>query len=415
MESLRNKRAACRSVFTRVANNLTSLLADSNRDPVETEAAWEQLHVKMDYLRESDDEIMDKLLEEETSEETMLQELEGTEKYVATFTQLKVRYSRFVIKPSEEVNSDANSDFTKRQRKIMKLPKIELKKFDGSIRDWLPFWSQFEKIHTDETIALEDKFQYLIFATVPNSKARDVIEGFPPTAGNYSEAVNRLKTRFGRDDLLIEFYVRELLKLVLRNDGTHSKNEIASLYDKLETQIRSLQTLGVNTDMCAAMLYPLVESSLPEEFLRAWQRSSDFAAASSNSMNSRLDKLMKFLRSEVENEERITLAIEGFSLSNDEKFKKPRSKVETKTSTASGLINSGITSFSKCTFCDGNHAAEQCFKSQKMTLDEKKKCLIDKRACFRCAKIGHQGHRCKIKLKCVLYVGLDILSICALI
>ncbi|XP_031349093.1 uncharacterized protein LOC116175123 [Photinus pyralis] len=90
MESLRNKRAACRSVFTRAANNLTSLLADSNRDPVETEAAWEKLHVKMDNLRKSDDEIMDKLLEEETSEETTLQELEGTEKYLATFTQLKV-------------------------------------------------------------------------------------------------------------------------------------------------------------------------------------------------------------------------------------------------------------------------------------------------------------------------------------
>jgi len=45
-----------------------------------------------------------------------------------------------------------------------------------------------------------------------------------------------------------------------------------SIYDKLETQLRALETLGVTTDMCAAMLFPLVESSLPEETLRIWQR-----------------------------------------------------------------------------------------------------------------------------------------------
>jgi len=34
---------------------------------------------------------------------------------------------------------------------------------------------------------------------------------------------------------------------------------LMSIYDKLETQLRALETLGVTTDMCAAMLFPLVE------------------------------------------------------------------------------------------------------------------------------------------------------------
>ncbi|XP_054286102.1 uncharacterized protein LOC129002380 [Macrosteles quadrilineatus] len=48
--------------------------------------------------------------------------------------------------------------------------------------------------------------------------------------------------------------------------------KLCRLYDKLETQLRALKTLGVTSDKYASMLYPLVESALPEETLRAWER-----------------------------------------------------------------------------------------------------------------------------------------------
>lgn len=77
-----------------------------------------------------------------------------------------------------------------------------------------------------------------------------------------------LKNRFGRDEVIVKFYVRELLSLVLQNAVKGNKrSSLASLYDKVECYIRALKTLGVTTDKCAAMLYPLVESSLPEEVL----------------------------------------------------------------------------------------------------------------------------------------------------
>ena len=39
------------------------------------------------------------------------------------------------------------------------------------------------------------------------------------------------------------------------------------IYDKLEMHIQALETLGVMTEMCTALLFPLVESSLPKETL----------------------------------------------------------------------------------------------------------------------------------------------------
>lgn len=156
----------------------------------------------------------------------------------------------------------------------LKLPKIELPTFNGVIKEWLPFWSQFNKIHGDQTIKNEDKFQLLLQAVVPGTRAGDLVRSFPSTAENYDKAIKCLKNRFGRDDIIVEFYVRKLLGLVFQNAVKREKKPLLShIYDKLESYIRALETLGVTTDKCEAMLYPLVESSLPEEILRAWQRS----------------------------------------------------------------------------------------------------------------------------------------------
>ncbi|GFW48160.1 uncharacterized protein TNCV_1614211 [Trichonephila clavipes] len=77
--------------------------------------------------------------------------------------------------------------------------------------------------------------------------------------------------RFGQEDVLIQVYVRELLKLVLQNAEVNKVN-LSSLYDKIEAQLRALESFGVTKEKYAAMLFPLVESCLPSEILRAWER-----------------------------------------------------------------------------------------------------------------------------------------------
>ncbi|CAG7659330.1 unnamed protein product, partial [Allacma fusca] len=127
---------------------------------------------------------------------------------------------------------------------------------------------------------------------------------------NYPKVVESLRQRFGRDDLLVEVYVRELLRLVLHNaSNPKEKVTITKLYDQLESHIRALDTLGVTSNKCAAMLYPLVESCLPEEVLRVWQRGSVSNSESPDDVSkNRLTKLLQFLRYEVEGEVRIRLA-----------------------------------------------------------------------------------------------------------
>ncbi|GFX95264.1 integrase catalytic domain-containing protein [Trichonephila clavipes] len=119
------------------------------------------------------------------------------------------------IKATLPVSGESQSTVISGTKKKFNLPKLEFRQFSGDIKDWLQFWSQFQHIHDYDEIAPKNKFQYLVQATANGLRAREVVESITATAANYVKAVESLKARFGRDDLLVEVYVRELLKLII--------------------------------------------------------------------------------------------------------------------------------------------------------------------------------------------------------
>ena len=70
-----------------------------------------------------------------------------------------------------------------------------------------------------------------------------------------------------RNDLLVEVYVRELLKFI---DFAYAKEKfsLTSLYGKLESYLIAHETLGFTNDKYAFRFYPMVESCFQVEFLK---------------------------------------------------------------------------------------------------------------------------------------------------
>ncbi|GFX59154.1 integrase catalytic domain-containing protein [Trichonephila clavipes] len=288
----------------------------------------------------------------------------------------------------------------------LRLPKIQFQQFSGELTDWLRFHNQFKRIHEDESIDDGDKFQYLIQATTPKSRARDVVESFPATPENYRKAFEYLRMRFGQEDVLIQVYVRELLKLVLQNTEIKKVN-LSSLYDKIEAQLRALESLGVTKEKYAAMLFPLVESCLPSEILRAWERYVSYSSDESGKED--LDSLMKFLSIEVSSEDRIKLASNSFD-SEKSNFKKKLGNLST-TATAADLFNSNFknrkdikfkNNNNNCIFCEKTHASENCCEAASMLYEVKKNAVIKRGVCYICLKKGHMSHSCRSDVKCII-------------
>ncbi|CAG9787636.1 unnamed protein product [Diatraea saccharalis] len=341
--------------------------------------------------------IIDNLIENEVTEDEITKELESAERYKAEFILAELEFTRFSSRPE---HSETTSKMTvKNGSTKVRLPKIELFKFDGDLENWLRFWSQFKKIHHDEELTGDDKFHYLLQSMMPGSRASDLVHSFPPTSENYEKVIESLKSRFGKTDLLVEVYIRKLLQLVVQSNiyKSQKKFQVTSLYDKLESHLRSLESLNVSKEACAPMLFPLVESSLPEELLRVWQRHCGPIPEPKD----QLRKLMEFLQVEAENEERIAMATRGFTQNSATEFKgkKANAIIEENTPTASGLI-AGDTKTVVCIFCDEDHDSSTCMKAKKMTLEERQNVVKNKRCCFRCLKVGHGFRKCRNNKKC---------------
>ncbi|KAJ8948594.1 hypothetical protein NQ318_007598 [Aromia moschata] len=380
MDIKKKQRKVIRTAFTKVANELNNLLASQDR---------------------TEEDL--RLIQADATEDDLLADMESCDIYEKTFTDLRFRCDSHLcidtklVAPDRKCVSDQWCYETYPGSSLRNLTVTSV--IGCPFAHWLP-WSQFKKVHEDSNINLEDNIAYWIQATVPGSRARQLVESFHAMGENYDKIVSGLKSRFGREDLQMEVYIRELLKLILNNATSKNKMDLSTLYDKIETQLRALETLGITSDKCAAMLFPLIESCLPEDLIRVWQRVGRRVKAtepgedmdSAQSLEVSLKDLMHFLKIEVENEQRISLASEGFGLTSSSSLSQKRAKhVATEAlPTAVGLVN-----------CDGSNS-DTCFKAQKCPLDHKKDILTKKRACFLCLKIGHQAKKCRGRLKCIV-------------
>lgn len=289
MEILARKRKPVRASFTKTFNAIVEELGKEMPDSeiIKLKSATvERLFNELNIL---DIEIL--AVEFKTDEEYE-REWASVEGYKEKMDLARMKIESFFSHQNgpNDLAASLSSSPTLNKRKL-KLPKIELKQFGGEVKDWLTFWSQFKRIHEDRDMENEDKFHYLSQATIHGSRARDIVESFPATGENYDKVIECLKNRFGREELLIEFYVRELLSLVIKNaTDQRGKLNISRLYDKLESYLRALESIGMTSDKYAAMLFPLVESCIPEELLKVWLRNHSNLNLQDNTYCEKLEK-----------------------------------------------------------------------------------------------------------------------------
>ena len=257
MDKLKKSRSIHRTSFTKAYTAFQTKLALERPDETKLQVALNILAAKSTNLDEINLEIYNKMMDDNDAEEDITQELEVADEYKTKLETAKVKVARVLqaVPRNTAAQTNRNSttpsdnggvaDAITENLKKFKLPKIELKKFNVDPKEWLQFWSIFKTIHDNASVSSEEKFQYLLQATVENSRASELVNSYPPTAANFTKVIESLKTRFGRDDLLVEVYVRELLKLVLNK----SRGSLSSVYDKLETHLRALESLGVTTEM----------------------------------------------------------------------------------------------------------------------------------------------------------------------
>ncbi|GFQ72061.1 transposable element Tc1 transposase [Trichonephila clavata] len=222
-------------------------------------------------------------------------------------------------------------------------------------RSWVSFWAQFCRIHEDESIMEEDKFKYVLSSLKPKTKARDIVENYPPSKDNYPKVIEHLMSRFGRKDLLIEVYIRDFL------------------------------ALGVPTYLVWDR-YILNREIKEEDPVLTKEKV--------------LENLMSFLRHEVEGEEHRVLAETAFG--SEIKRKDPHKQVQKDEPTAATLFANTSAGKICCVFCDRSHPSQDCQKLSSMNYENRKLQVMRQRCCLVCLKPGHMAKKCHSNVKSLI-------------
>ncbi|GFS99098.1 putative RNA-directed DNA polymerase from transposon X-element [Trichonephila clavipes] len=165
VESLKVKQRSLQSSFTMCCTSIEDALKRDTSLP-DLYALQRQIMDKFAGLDTIQEQILELLLEVETLSDEYEDDFNKAEKYCNKMNQLSAELEYAVNKSLNKLQSEA--EISQGNTRKFKLPKLELTRFSGDPKDFLNFWSQFEKIHIDSNIDDDDKMHYLIQCSVPS-------------------------------------------------------------------------------------------------------------------------------------------------------------------------------------------------------------------------------------------------------
>ena len=136
------------------------------------------------------------------------------------------------------------------------------------------FWDSFDSVvNHNEDLADVNKFAYLKGLLV--EPARSAISGFALMSANYNEAIDLLKRRCRKKNVIQKAHIQELMNIkpVVNDQDTE---KLWKLYDMCETNYLGLKALGVNQTAYSTIVVREVLEKLPKTFRLTMTRDKDY-------------------------------------------------------------------------------------------------------------------------------------------
>ena len=264
-----------------------------------------------------------------------------------------------------------------------RLPKLDLPKFGGNILEWQSFWDAYETaVHTNGTLSESEKFSYL--RAQLRDEALHTVMGFSLTNGNYTKALNLLKERYGQPHKIVQTYMQALVNIQPPTNTLHS---LRNFYDKTETYVRGLESLGQTEESYGGLLVPVMLGKLPAEVKRNITRG-----------HGSTDWNLGDLRRAIWTELNIMDAGKTSYLTMEE-MQTSTMLTNTRPSVKNTARNTETDQRGKykCPYCKGDHYANDC--TTVTDPGERMKIVKRDRLCFNCLR-RHKVSECRSKQTC---------------
>ena len=116
-------------------------------------------------------------------------------------------------------------------------------------------------MHENTSISTIDKFNYL--NSLLDGAAARTIQGLTLKESNYDSAVSLLQDRYGKPQHIISAHMEKIIKLPACSG--EKPLALRYVYDKVNVNIRGLDSLGIRSDHYGSLLIPIIMTKLPQE------------------------------------------------------------------------------------------------------------------------------------------------------
>ena len=298
-----------------------------------------------------------------------------------------------IIKSSDtSVFSDNDTSYDSRH---LKLEKMKNPTFDGDIRSYARFKSDFQDIVAPSYPDKKHQL-YVLKESCLRGNARKLVANMVDT----EEIWARLEARYGNDIEIVNAVIKSIQNFQFTKE--HDKC-IVSLVDELEKGVEDLKAIDAMHNIANAFTVKLLEEKLPRHILKRWFEKEEALQKT----NDRFDAMMSFLKLERKQAERILL-VQDQKPPKDPPAKDNREK---KGSNFSGGVDGNKRNQNPKNNCllhpNNYHLTRHCHDFRAMSVDERGKILKDTKGCKLCLSSSHIGKPCPFEDKWTNKCGVD--------
>jgi len=362
--------AAPRGSLTKACSKLSDALNNSPVNIAEVKVCRDTIIALNNRLESFNKDIEANIDASET--DNLEQEYEKIEHYCTKAFE-HIAQADYVINENK-ANKQSNET-------TVRLPKISLPIFDGDVLKWQEYIEAFTVGVDKHNISDVEKFQYLKSSL--HGEAASTIMGLPMTAGNYTSAIELLKSRYGSKSRVIRAHVRALISL--KSPNVKSAPSLRSFIDTVHRHMRGLESLEVAKDNYAIFLCEILLAKVPSEIKHEWAKLNE------NSMN--LEELLRILENESKHQDII-------SSTKDDANNTPSSMTMHSSPIKIKSLNRSLVVQSYCSFCKLNgHASFSCQTFLSKTPIDRLKLVKEHKLCINCLR-NHNIKDCISTSKC---------------
>lgn len=303
--------------------------------------------------------------------------------YLETYFSVEDEYALakdLMLTKLSDLTPKRNEQKTESSMQPIKLPPIQIPKFDGQYSDWTSFHDQFVSlVHLNNTLDNVNKLHMLKQNLV--GEAANLLKNITVTENNYEHAWNKLKKRYSNKRIIVNSYLQKLTSL--RNITNESSQAIKNLLDTATDCLTGLKSIDIDTSSWDPIIIYMLTNKLDSESIKHWE---ELVSTKPNEELPTFQQFSEFLEMRFRSLEGVQSS-RGYTM-----------RTATKTNPDRKVFHS--TPKEGCVVCGGDHYIFRCKQFIEMPIPEKKVFIERNNLCFNCLIPNHGVKNCKQRTHC---------------